>query len=148
MAGKFRAILDTNVVLAGKRSTGENSPNREILKRWRRREFVFLYSMDVLAEYAEKLLDRGIPASEVETFLQAMARHGEMVSIGFFHFRHYPVDEDDVMFLLCAANGQASHLVSYDEHLLSLRPFYTGEFEICRPLEFIAACRDHEESVY
>jgi len=46
-----------------------------------------------------------------------------------------------VMFLLCALNGSATHLVSYDKHLLSLRPFYSGEVNICEPLEFLAACR-------
>ena len=34
----------------------------EILDRWQQREFRFLYSLDTLAEYAEKLLARGLPA--------------------------------------------------------------------------------------
>jgi len=38
-----------------------------------------------------------------------------------------PVDSDDVMFLLCAMNGRATHLASYDRHLLSLRPYYAGQ---------------------
>ena len=58
-----------------------------------------------------------------------------------FHFRHYPVDGDDVMFLLCAMNGTASHLVSYDRHLLALRTFYEDELLICEPLEFLRALR-------
>jgi len=37
------------------------------------------------------------------------------------------VDSDDVMFLLCAMNGRATHLASYDRHLLSLRPYYAGQ---------------------
>ena len=44
----------------------------------------------------------------------------ECVEIRFFHFRHYPVDADDTIFLLCAINGAASHLVSYDRHLLEI----------------------------
>jgi predicted nucleic acid-binding protein len=47
-----------------------------------------------------------------------------------------------VMFLLCAINGRASHLVSYDNHLRSLRPFYESELKICEPLEFLAECRE------
>jgi hypothetical protein len=31
---------------------------------------------------------------------------------------HYPADADDIAFLLCAWNGLASHLVSYDIHAL------------------------------
>ena len=45
------------------------------------------------------------------------------------------------MFLLCATNGQASHLVSYDTHLGALRCFYEKELKICEPLEFLADCR-------
>jgi putative PIN family toxin of toxin-antitoxin system len=141
MSSSLRAVLDTNVVLAAKRSSYAFSPNKEILDRWQRREFHFLFSLDTLAEYAEKLLERGIPALDVEEFLRRIARHGELVSVAFFHFRHYPVDADDVMFLLCALNGNATHLVSYDEHLLSLRSFYLSELSICEPLEFLMDCR-------
>jgi len=141
MAGQLRAVLDTNVVLAAKRSTHPTSPNAEILDRWQRREFTFLFSLDTLAEYAEKLLQKGIPAADVQTFVNSLARHGECVTVAVFHFRHYPVDPDDVMFLLCAINGAASHLVSYDSHLLSLRHFYASDLEICEPLRFLADCR-------
>ncbi len=141
MEGHLRAVLDTNVVLAARRSSHPTSPNVEILERWQRREFAFLYSLDTLAEYSEKLLEHGIPADEVEAFIHSLARHGELVAVVFFHFRHYPVDADDVMFLLCAINGNASHLVSYDDHLVSLRPFYATEVTICEPVEFLADCR-------
>lgn len=137
MAGPLRAVLDTNVILAAKRSVNASSPNAELLDRWQRREFAFLHSLDTLAEYAEKLLEHGIPAVEIEAFIRSLARHGEQVSIVSFHFRHYPVDKDDVMFLLCAANGRASHLVSYDAHLLDLCSFYSQEFCICRTQEFL-----------
>ena len=45
------------------------------------------------------------------------------------------------MFLLCAVNGRASHLLSYDPHLLSLRPYYSAEMTICEPVEFLTECR-------
>ena len=141
MPGSLRAVLDTNVVLAAQLSPHATSPTAEILDRWQQREFRFLYSLDILAEYAEKLLVRGIPAPEVAAFLRLMARHGEIVPIVFFHFRHYPVDSDDVMFLLCVINGRGTHLVSYDPHLLSLQPYYAGEVTICEPVEFLTACR-------
>ena len=141
MPGSLRAVLDTNVVLAARLSPHASSPTAEVLDRWQQREFRFLYSLDILAEYAEKLLACGIPASEVAAFLRLVARHGEIVPIVFFHFRHYPVDMEDVMFLLCAINGRGTHLVSYDPHLLSLRPYYAGEVTICEPVEFLAVCR-------
>ena len=141
MPDSLRAVLDTNVVLAAQLSPHATSPAVEILDRWQRREFRFLYSLDTIAEYAEKLLAHGIPAPEVEAFLRLVARHGEIVPIVFFHFRHYPVDSDDVIFLLCAINGRGTHLVSYDAHLLSLRPYYAGEVAICEPVEFLKECR-------
>lgn len=146
MASHLRAVLDTNVILSAHRTRHPASPNAEILARWRRREFHFLYSLDTLAEYAEKLLEHGIPAVGIEEFIRLLARHGEAVTIVFFHFRHYPVDPDDVMFLLCAINGSATHLVSYDGHLLSLRHYYSGELAICEPVEFLAACRTAQAS--
>lgn len=141
MLDPLRAVLDTNVLLAARRSSSPTSPNVEILDRWHRREFRFLYSLDTLAEYAEKLLEHGTPAAEVEAILYLVAKHGEIVPVVSFHFRHYPVDAEDVMFLLCALNGMATHLVSYDQHLLDLQPFYASELAICEPIKFLTACR-------
>ena len=69
---------------------------------------------------------RGKVSVPGEGKVTTLAVHAELVTVGFFHFRHYPVDPDDVKFLLCAINGRASHLVSYDNHLRSLRSFYDG----------------------
>ena len=65
----FRSVLDTNVVLAGKRTAHPSSPNREIIERWLLGEFTLLYSLDLLLEYAEKLTEHGIPDSEIEDCL-------------------------------------------------------------------------------
>lgn len=90
MPGLLRAVLDTNVLLAARMSGHPASPNVEVFDRWQRDEFRFLYSLDTLAEYAEKLLARGLPSSEVESFLRLLAQLGEVVPVVFFHFRHYP----------------------------------------------------------
>jgi predicted nucleic acid-binding protein len=113
----------------------------EILDRWQKSEFELLVSLDTLFEYAEKLLSHGVAATEVEAFLTSLAVHAELVTVAFFHFRHYLVDPEDVMFLLCDINGRASHLVSYDNHLRSLRSFYERELKIFEPLESLAECR-------
>ena len=141
MAGSLRAVPDTNVLLAAHLSSHATSPTAEILDRWQRREFLFLSSLDTLAEYAEKLLAHGVPPAEAQEFIRLLARHGEIVPVVFFRFRHYPVDPDDVMFHLCAINGRATPLVNYDDHLLSLRPYYAGELTICKPIEFLKDCR-------
>ena len=137
---EIRAVLDTNVVFAAESSPSPNSPNREIAGRWLAGEFLLLVTDDLLAEYAEKLASLGKSPLQIEEFLSRILLLSEPVEIRFFHLRHYPSDPDDVLFLLCAINGEATHLVSYDPHLLDLRPFYE-DFAICPPLDFLTALR-------
>jgi uncharacterized protein len=134
-----RAVLDTNVILAAQRSNHPASPNTEILQRWRSGGFIFLYSRDTAIEYADKLIEHGVSEADIALFLKLLRVLGEHVEIEFFHLKHYPVDSDDIAFLLCALNGNASHLVTYDEHLAKLQPFY--RVAICEPLAFLRACR-------
>ena len=136
----LRAVLDSNVVLAADGAANPLSPNKEIISRWSAGEFIWLVTADIAAEYAEKLLDKGNASSEVEAFIAGLFLLAECVEIRFFHFRHYPVDSDDTIFLLCAINGAASHLVSYDSHLLDVGIFY-DEFVTCRSTEFLRALR-------
>jgi len=134
-----RAVLDTNVILAAHHSRSPASPGVEILDRWERGEFVLLYTADVITEYAEKLIEAGAPQAATDRFLSAIALNGTFVLIEFFHFCHYPEDADDIAFLLCALNGGATHLVTYDPHLHVLQPHYT--LVICEPLRFLAHLR-------
>ncbi len=136
----LRTVLDSNVVLAADRASNPLSPNKEIINRWSLGEFIWLVTADIVAEYAGKLLDKGNAASEVEAFIAELFLLAECVEIRFFHFRHYPVDADDTIFLLCAINGAASHLVSYDRHLLEVGIFYE-EFITCKPTEFLKVLR-------
>lgn len=137
----LRAVLDTNVVLASHKSSNAQSPNREIIAKWRLGEFDFLYSKDTLAEYVEKLIDHHVSESDILAFIRAIGLLAESVNIEFFHLRHFPADPDDVAFLLCGLNGNASHLASYDEHLLDLAPFYRSALSICQPTSFLADLR-------
>lgn len=136
-----RAVLDTNVVLAAQSSKNPASPNIEIMRRWGLGEFTWLFSADTLAEYGEKLLQRGATQGETEAFLQQVISLGEEAQILYFHLQHYPVDSDDTAFLLAALNGDASHLVTYDPHLLDVAVFYP-EFITCKPVEFLQDLRE------
>jgi predicted nucleic acid-binding protein len=135
----FRAVLDTNVILAAHHTLQPGSPNSEILTRWEAGEFMLLHSPDVLAEYAAKLISTGIPLALATRFLARVIQLGQSVRVEFFHLRHYPEDADDIAFLLCALNGNATHLVTYDPHLHTLQPNY--DLAICEPLAFLAALR-------
>jgi predicted nucleic acid-binding protein len=136
----IRAVLDTTVAVAAGKSSSPSSPNREIIGRWLEGKFTLLISRDIAAEYALKLRERGVDDSTTFAFLRQVALLAEVVEIKFFHFRHYPIDDDDIAFLLCAMNGQATHLVSYDPHLLDLDIYYP-EIDIIPPVPFLHALR-------
>jgi len=136
-----RAVLDSNVLVAARRSAHPRSPNRELLDRWQANEFTLLFSRDTLHEYVEKLLALSVGRADVVDFIALISALGEAVEIEFFHLPRYPADADDIAFLLCAWNGLASHLISYDRDLLDLFASYETHFRICPPLEFLAALR-------
>ena len=136
----IRAVLDTNIAVAAGKSSANSSPNREIISRWIQGQFKLLISRDIAAEYALKLRERGVDESAIVEFLKHLALLADIVEIKFFHFRHYPIDEDDIAFLLCAMNGSATHLVSYDPHLLDLDIYYP-EIDIIPPIPFLPALR-------
>lgn len=136
-----RAVLDSNVLVAAIRSTDPHSPNRELIERWQANEFALLFSRDTLHEYVEKLLELSVNRADAVEFIALISALGEAVEIEFFHLPHYPADADDIAFLLCAWNGIASHLVSYDRDLLELFVTYEADFKICLPVELLAALR-------
>ena len=137
----YRAVLDSNVLVAAQRSADPHSPNRELVERWKADEFTFLFSRDTLLEYAEKLLALSVNREDAVEFIALITALGEAVEIEVFHLPHYPADADDIAFLLCAWNGFASHLASYDRDLLDLSSVYESHFKICSPPEFLAALR-------
>lgn len=136
----IRAVIDTNVVLASQRSTSQQSPNKEIVARWQAGAFTWLITRDIIGEYAEKLLEHGVLNADSQELLAQLLIAGEAVTITFFHLHHYPADADDTPFLLAALNGDASHLVTYDEHLHTVSIFYP-EFITCEPREFLTQLR-------
>ena len=131
-----KAVLDTNVVVSKHLSKSNDSPARKILRQWRNREFDLLYQADILAEYIEVLLLHGVDASIIRRLISIILTDGQRVKVRFFHLPTYPSDPDDIPFLLCALNGKASHLVSYDDHLLSLGDAF-APLSICRPKRFL-----------
>ncbi len=135
----LRAVPDTNILLASEMSPDSTSPNREFFVRWKADEFVVLFSADTLLEYIKKLRQKDLSEERTRIFLGALLALGVEVYIEFYHLPTYPVDSDDIAFLLCAANGGATHLVSYDRHLRDVDAHYP--FKICKPTEFLGELR-------
>ena len=132
----FRAVLDTNTVVSGTLRPGPHSPHRALLRLGLQGRFSWLLTDDILLEYIEKLVELGVPASTVQRFTEQLLQLAESVSIRSFHFHHYPVDPDDIAFLLAAVNGSATHLVTRDQHLRDIAHFYR-DFITCSAQEFL-----------
>lgn len=134
----LRVVPDTNIILASQNSN-PTSPNAELIARWQRSEFTLLFSDDTLREYIEKLLSWNVSEALIEQLIVSLLALGDQIAIDYFHLRHYPNDADDIAFILCAVNGDATHLISYDDHLLTLAPYYP--FAICKPVPFLHELR-------
>lgn len=115
------------------------SPNKEYLALWATGSFDILYCEDTLFEYAEKLLAHNIRKATIIKFLKALRKIGKEIPIKFIYLPVLSRDPDDIAFLLCAHNGDASHLITYDEDLLGIK--YNYDFKICQTLDFLAELR-------
>lgn len=135
----LRAVPDTNILVASEMTSHSRSPNREFFARWRDDEFEILYSDDTLLEYIDKLRDKGVPEASTRKLIRALLELGCEIQIVYFHFPQYPIDPDDIAFLLCAENGDATHIVTYDRHLQALDGVYG--FSVSRTTAFLSDLR-------
>lgn len=135
----FRTVPDTNVLLASKIRARSGSPNSEYIARWQKGQFAVLYSWDTLRELIEKLHDKGIPDRLIKGLVRNFVENGIRVRIEHFHLPVFPVDTDDIAFILCADNGAATHLITYDHHLRDVESYYP--FKICEPIDFLKDLR-------
>ena len=98
-------------------SRNPNSPLVELLDRWLAGEFEILYSEDILAEYIEKILARGIALEKGQEFIANVRARGVEVKVsGDDVVPVISADPDDDIVLACAKVGGATHLVTYDPH--------------------------------
>lgn len=140
MKAELRTVPDTNIVIAAFRGPGKSGPNKEYLELWLAGIHDLLYSDDTLLEYVEKLLAHNIPKTTIIKFLDAIEKLGIYIHVAFFYLPVYPPDPDDIAFVLCAHNGNATHLVTYDKDLLDIK--YRYGFKICRPIVFLKELRE------
>ncbi|HRQ42427.1 MAG TPA: putative toxin-antitoxin system toxin component, PIN family [Chloroflexota bacterium] len=120
-AATFRAVFDTNIIIAALKSKNPGSPTIELLRRWSAGEFTLLYCDDLQAEYQEKFVSHNIPLELRASFLANLLALGEYVEVTPDQVQHLVLaDPDDDIVIACALVGQATHLVTYDPHLLNL----------------------------
>lgn len=122
---RWRAVLDTNVVIAALKSRQPASPTAELLRRWVAGEFEVIYSAALQAEYEEKIAARAIEPVRAAGFLADLQAHGVRIEVDTVE-AVITADPDDDLVLACAILGGATHLVTYDPHFLPLGDRYRG----------------------
>lgn len=131
----IRAVLDTNVLLAGLRS--RNGASFEILRRFRQGDFVVLIANTVLTEY-EEILKREGPAfgltnGVIERFLDALCAAAEEWKTSSFWKPCLP-DPDDEALAQLAMEAKVDYLVTHSlrdfpaDRLPGLRMVTPGDF--------------------
>jgi putative PIN family toxin of toxin-antitoxin system len=116
--------MDTNVLLRGLRD--ENSAAGRLLIAVLQRRILILANKPVLGEYrrvAESLLKVGrfsaLTPRRINATLEQIKYFCEYVQLSPARF-HFPRDPGDAKFIELAIAGRATHIISFDNDLLSL----------------------------
>jgi len=136
----MRAILDTNVLVAGLRS--RRGAAHEILRRLARRQWTIVLSNNVLTEYQEVLHreQRALPYTheEIERLLDGLCLAAEKKRL---RSRWWPVlsDPDDEMMVHLAVEGRVEYVVTHN--VRHLQPAGRFGVSVVTPAEFLRELR-------
>lgn len=143
-ATRRRVVLDTNVVIgAGSRWLASDppqpaSPLQHLVNRVAL-QHDGLYCQEIIDEYAELLARRNHPPERAARYLAFIMELFTSVPVTSTTCHTVPPDPDDLVFILCALDGNADWIVSDDGHLLQVRPAYQPRPDILPPDEAIAS---------
>lgn len=127
-----RAVFDANIYVAAYLSKNPRSPNKELFRRWRSREFTLLVSQAILEEVIEKFDQRGIDQALTLELVSFILADAEYIVTSDEALPALIVDDpDDDLILACAMAGNANYLVTYDPHFDCLG----GEFQGIRIID-------------
>lgn len=132
----MRAVIDTNVIIAGMRST--LGASHAVLMAIHRRQFTPVLSVPLLMEYEEVckrpgLLPHLTPA-HIDTILDQVCARAHEQRI-FFHWRPFLPDPDDDMLVELAIASQAPCIVTSNVKDVSLAR--SLGIQVLEPREFI-----------
>jgi len=137
---QFRAVFDTNIIIAAHLTRNPRSPTRELLERWKNEEFELAYSTALLMEYQEKFKERGIE-NLTEEFLATLIGSGIYIHLNPDDIRSVIIDDpDDDIVIASAVISRATHIVTYDSHFDCLGGEYQG-IKILDGLHFLYEVR-------
>jgi len=124
---KYRAVFDTNVYVAKVLSKNPRSPNVELFELLKAEAYLLFWCEEIRAEVAEKLLARKLTPERIAEFIAEAMSLAVWIEVPASAIRRYVEDDpDDDIIVACAVVASATHIVSYDQHLLSLKEPFTG----------------------
>jgi putative PIN family toxin of toxin-antitoxin system len=128
----IRAVFDANIYVAAYLSKNPRSPNKELFRRRRAREFTLLVSHAILEEVIEKFDQRGIDQALTLELVSFILADAEYIVTSDEALPALIVDDpDDDLILACAMAGNAGYLVTYDPHF----DYLGGKFQGIRVLD-------------
>ncbi|MFH1562782.1 MAG: putative toxin-antitoxin system toxin component, PIN family [Nitrospirota bacterium] len=139
---RLRVVLDTSIYVSAYLTKNPQSPTAELLRRWRKDEFVVLYSKELLHEITRKFVEKGIDIRYVIALIADLRLLGECIEIATQKIKRVIVDDsDDDVIVACAIEGKATHIVTYDSHF----DFFSGnyqEIKVVDGLHFLFCVRE------
>ena len=134
-------VLDTNVFVAAYLARNPRSPNREVIQRWLKGEFVLLTASEIILEIVDKLLEKKVDQQKILRLITNLLFLAESIELHAKDIEPIVLDDpDDDIIFACALKGKAKYLVTYDPHLLSLGTIYKGIY-ITESLVFLMQIR-------
>jgi predicted nucleic acid-binding protein len=111
------------VYVAKALSKNPRSPNIELFELLKAEAHALFWCQEIRAEVAEKLLARNLSAELIAEVMSLAV----WIEVPATAIRRYVEDDpDDDIIVACAVAANATHIVSYDQHLLSLKEPFSG----------------------
>lgn len=135
----MRIVADTNLIIS--RTLSATGAAAEIMRRWQQGQFELLVSAPILGEYRRALAyervraRHGLDDDALDTLVAGLAEYATLIEPQE-RLAVVEADPDDDKFIECALAGQASYVVTRDEHLLAIGA-YQG-IAILPPGDFLA----------
>jgi uncharacterized protein len=131
---QYIVVFDTNILLSALLSLNGNPFRCLALAKIGQIESVTC--QEILDEFAEKLLLKFKFSEEMtKAAVEEVRGFSRVVEISAT-LKAVPADSDDDMVVECAVNGNATHIVTGDKHLLTLTAYRS--IKIVKATEFIA----------
>lgn len=124
MQKKPRAVLDTNILIAG--SLSPKGKASSLIERWIEGDFQLVISPSILAEYydvatRERIKKHfGPTEGKIKKFLNLLMQ-ASLMTQDQYNVEWLETDPSDNKFLACALEANADYIVSLDNHLLEIK---------------------------